>query len=675
MSRPDPAETRSVKRRKRRKRRRGSGDGDGDGDETVARGAGTDRPPPVVPNPPKERQQQQQQQVEGGLESWGIEGEESSASSSGVSAAADAVAAVAAAADASDDADAYDAADDDGAADPPDGGASDPLVLLFDANQNSGEITYDGTLVWSPLRTTSVRPVPRGAAREGLQREAGLLVTTAKKRSGDGDKVRINKGELAKLVKDVNGSKKWAKYVARLTNLKRPEVENVAGQPQMLFQQLVFSPIAGLFYCFNQRTYKADDVVSSGFRCSALTLQRTRSVSAVPREEASARPANGAFACRPDAATLATPKCFVLATMELTNAAAGTVDYDDMFKCVLMTAITAVAVVREGVADRVSVPFVVNEAEKAMLYVASMHKGWKAPVVESLLTADFGNLPKRVHFIAHLAVLLHRLTKLVTSDGANSLNFILEHMPKQSRQSTQSATRSSSYNDRPAKRQRTEGSSGPPSGHETEDRREEAAGAAEAAAAAIASCEGRVSALVPFQEEFRGSPHYFWGERCFGVPGNGNADSPLSAAKASVFVKVWREGDGRTSRSRIASEVELLRRAHRAGVPCPFVVPELTQRSVQHHGRSFHRLVMERLANDRVRRCDIYWFALSLLRGVVRLHRAGILHCDIKPSNVVWDASTRAASLVDFGHAQRERGATAYPGTAGYTSPEVERKN
>jgi Protein kinase domain len=247
-------------------------------------------------------------------------------------------------------------------------------------------------------------------------------------------------------------------------------------------------------------------------------------------------------------------------------------------------------------------------------------------------------------------------------------------MPKQSRQSTQSATRSSSYNDRPAKRQRTEGSSGPPSGHETEDRREEAAGAAEAAAA-IASCEGRVSALVPFQEEFRGSPHYFWGERRFVVPGNGSADSPLPAAKASVFVKVWREGDGRTSRSRIASEMELLRRAHRAGVPCPFVVPELTQRSVQHHGRSFHRLVMERLANDRVRRCDMYWFALSLLRGVVRLHRAGILHCDIKPSNVVWDATTRTASLVDFGHAQRERGATAYPGTAGYTSPEVERQS
>jgi serine/threonine protein kinase len=83
---------------------------------------------------------------------------------------------------------------------------------------------------------------------------------------------------------------------------------------------------------------------------------------------------------------------------------------------------------------------------------------------------------------------------------------------------------------------------------------------------------------------------------------------------------------------------------------------------------------MQRLANDRVQRCDMYWYAISLIQGVIRLHRAGILHCDIKPSNVVWDASTKTASMVDFGHAQMEHGATAYPGTAGYTSPEVERK-
>jgi hypothetical protein len=42
---------------------------------------------------------------------------------------------------------------------------------------------------------------------------------------------------------------------------------------------------------------------------------------------------------------------------------------------------------------------------------------------------------------------------------------------------------------------------------------------------------------------------------------------------------------------------------------------------------------------------------------------------------VVWDAATRTASLVDFGHAQREAGAEAYTGTHGYTDPRVARKD
>jgi hypothetical protein len=330
MSHPDPAETRATKRRRRQRRRRrrrcddddddGDDDGDGDGGDD---GAGTGMSHAQIAQQQgrqPQQQQQQQQQVEGVLESRGVEGDGSSASSSAsssssshaaaaaqralsapVAAAAAATAAAAAAAAAADgDAD---------SADPLDGDSADPLVLPFDADQGSGEIAHDGELVWSPRMR--VRRIRR-AAREGLRREASLLVTitaaTRKRRSGGcGDKVRISKGALVKLVKNAKGSTKWAKYVARLSNLQRPEVENVAGQPEMLFQQLVFSPIAGLFYCFNNRTYKADDVASSGICCSALSLQRKRSASAVSHDGPPAsRPANVAFACRPDAAILAT---------------------------------------------------------------------------------------------------------------------------------------------------------------------------------------------------------------------------------------------------------------------------------------------------------------------------------------------------------------------------------
>ena len=55
----------------------------------------------------------------------------------------------------------------------------------------------------------------------------------------DDDEIVIDETALMKLVGDDPGSRRWARYVARLTNLDRPAVENVAGQPEMLFQQLV----------------------------------------------------------------------------------------------------------------------------------------------------------------------------------------------------------------------------------------------------------------------------------------------------------------------------------------------------------------------------------------------------------------------------------------------------
>jgi serine/threonine protein kinase len=116
----------------------------------------------------------------------------------------------------------------------------------------------------------------------------------------------------------------------------------------------------------------------------------------------------------------------------------------------------------------------------------------------------------------------------------------------------------------------------------------------------------------------------------------------------------------------------MLELAHQAGVPCPRVVTDLTKLSIDYGGEVFHRLVMQQLRNDPVDRCDLESYAMSLGQAVQRLHQqAGVLHCDIKPSNVLWNASTKTAALVDFGHAQRESGASAYLGAQRYTSPEV----
>jgi serine/threonine protein kinase len=54
-----------------------------------------------------------------------------------------------------------------------------------------------------------------------------------------------------------------------------------------------------------------------------------------------------------------------------------------------------------------------------------------------------------------------------------------------------------------------------------------------------------------------------------------------------------------------------------------------------------------------------------LIKAVVILHKASVLRCDIKPGNVVWDRTSKVASLVDFGHAEKEEGALSYVGTEG----------
>jgi Protein kinase domain len=577
------------------------------------------------------------------------------------------------------------------------------LVLDIAADQNSGEIKAGGVLVWKP--GCFVRPVD-ATSREILTREAERLILRkeekGRNRSGEEEEeeeeeegeettdVEIDENALIKRVRDYPGSRRWARYVARLTNLDRPEVVNVGGQPEMLFQQLVFPPVVGLLYCFNTRTYKADDVASSGFCCTAITPRR-KNLSSPPPSPRRDVP----FTCKPDAAALATPKYLALATMEVKNASAGTFDADDLFNCVLLTSITAMAVVERcsAAVDFVMVPFVVNEGEEATLYAATMHKDWKAPVIKKVLTAHLHRRPDRVNLIAHLAVLLHWLTKLVASPEATVLQSLLRSVRTSRRQrddndESQSATRSSrggGSGDGPNKKARQ--GSPPTSGGGGDNAVDEHRGPP-AGAFAFASCEGRVTALVPFRRRggVRDSPVYFWAEfhdasvrttytredEETNIPGLAPAEN-VEATAGPVFVKVWREDDSGTSRRRVETEVELLRAAHRAGVPCPGVISELTQLSVPYNNRLFHRLVMQRLANDPVEQGGLCLYARSLVAAVLRLHRAGLLHCDIKPSNVVWDATAKAASLVDFGHAQEEDGATAYPGTAGYTSPEVER--
>jgi Protein kinase domain len=135
-----------------------------------------------------------------------------------------------------------------------------------------------------------------------------------------------------------------------------------------------------------------------------------------------------------------------------------------------------------------------------------------------------------------------------------------------------------------------------------------------------------------------------------------------------VFVKVWREADRVAKAEAIRTEIRLLKTAHAAGVPCPEVVEHLTALNID---CEYHRLVMKKLPKDVVESWDLEVYAKSLIAAVVSLHNAGILHCDIKPDNVLWDTMNQVAYLVDFGHAQEEEGALSLICTQGYTAPQI----
>jgi serine/threonine protein kinase len=66
--------------------------------------------------------------------------------------------------------------------------------------------------------------------------------------------------------------------------------------------------------------------------------------------------------------------------------------------------------------------------------------------------------------------------------------------------------------------------------------------------------------------------------------------------------------------------------------------------------------------------------ALKLARGVAALHRAGVIHRDIKPDNVILEANG-GLKLVDLGVARLKRAEefaeAEAPGTAGFKAPEM----
>lgn len=150
-----------------------------------------------------------------------------------------------------------------------------------------------------------------------------------------------------------------------------------------------------------------------------------------------------------------------------------------------------------------------------------------------------------------------------------------------------------------------------------------------------------------------------------------------SATGERVALKVLRPhivGDDET-RARLEREVASLSRVRSRWVAeiidaDPWApVPYIATRYVP--GLSLHDEVAREGA---VTGDDLSWLARCLLEGIAAVHRAGVLHRDVKPSNVLMEG--RSPVLIDFGLARiaddPKLTATGWLlGTPGYLAPEV----
>jgi Protein kinase domain len=495
--------------------------------------------------------------------------------------------------------------------------SSDVLPLILEGNKVSLRSPATGVpiyIIWEPTRT-----------EDDVEDDADLKAEAAK--LVDSNSGMIMADALSNLVVRSGGSRAWANRVAHLA-AERPELHAVT-QSEMLLQQQVFAPVSALLYSFRWKSYSADTMVYS--------------VHQVLRDGAMSY-----LDVKPDAAIKASNDCYVLCTVEVK--ASPRFNLDDMAKCVLLTSMSALVFRQMGVSGPIKIPFVMGSQEVARLYVTQLNEGVDLPIIRLLRDDNLSKPSRQAGFLSYLSVLLAGAISMLESEPGQRVESILNRRTV------------------PTSRRPTEDRSRVPSEGKSQPRlqkrsRGDATGAQNARAAL--SSLGQILEIkqVLFFEESgmeEQSPYYFTGVFKEGPE------------EAQVFAKVWREGDDRTRAKEIESEAHFQKMAHECGVPCPRVVDQLTARFVVGNQELFHSLVMLKLADNRVNDADLEAFGLSLIRSVLMLHKAGILHCDIKPTNVAWNRITQVASLLDFGHAQLEQGAKSYRGTDGYTAPEIE---
>ena len=508
----------------------------------------------------------------------------------------------------------------------------------------------------------------------------------------------INEAALVELIK--NASKETcpaerAIRAAQVANSYRPDFTAFQNAGEMFLQQVVYSPIADLFCAFSTY-YCADKKVmcAHGVYCYENNKKVQRSVS-----------------CLPDAALQLTSSFYVIAMMELKCIGSGNPYRQDFFRCKLMTAMSLLAIaeylVDEGKKDRdeldIAIPFIQGSFQGVELYVMRL-QGRGCPKIHVISTCEFfdRDVPKhtseKLNLLSQLAVLLARIVEVTIDHQAdmegyfcNGFDYSSTAIPRNAIGDTASANKRSSTTQVSSQNKASKGDT-PSARTGKSASAEKSPSDNENAAKVAASRSGQIQELVYpffrireldlgyndktdwrreadfnfFQQE---SPYFFRGV---------DKGQQSSSEDNAVFCKVWREGDSHTSREAVEEEIHFYRRANANNVPSPLVIDRLTALDVEcmTHPDSattstYHVLVTQYHRNDAVDENDFLVFALSFVQAVLKLHSIGILHCDIKPGNILWDSMQKRVLLIDFEHAQEEVNSRWYTATRLYEAPEI----
>jgi len=196
----------------------------------------------------------------------------------------------------------------------------------------------------------------------------------------------------------------------------------------------------------------------------------------------------------------------------------------------------------------------------------------------------------------------------------------------------------------------------------------EHAGKKEQMARTVAACSGKfhdVEYPWPRAERFdgadfsyqQGSPFYFWGQS--------------NKTNETVFLKVWQAEDG-FDLCDITTEFKFLNHANTCGVPVAAPMMDCVHEG-EVEGETFFVTATEYVVRHAPCSVDeVAQYSQSLMQSVDCLHKqAGIVHCDLKPGNVIWDKPNNIVKLIDFGRSQWEENAKSNRGTRGFEAPEV----